>query len=289
MTEPVAVEIVPRVELGVVRADRPVQLLSVATEAANALAELIESRKLYSTIQGKRFVKCEGWTTLAAMLGCTPQEVGVTEVDGVFTATVELRRLSDGQIVGRASAECGAPDELDRNGKPIWANRPRYARRSMALTRATAKACRLSFSWVMVLAGFEATPQEEMPQDAGVERLKAASRAGAEARSAGLADDEVAGVIQAVGRGQKSTGGTKDATVAPPPADLSQFPPQLAPEGDPLAPGEKLMPMGQHKGAKLGVLSSKVLVAAREWMAKKNAFPDVVQAIDKILTERGGE
>lgn len=158
-------EYAAHVELGVIRADRPTQLVAMATDAANALASVIESRKLFSVIQGKRFVKCEGWTTLAAMLGCTPHEIGVTEVDGVFTAVVELRRLTDGQPVGRASAECGAPDELDRNGKPVWANRPRYARRSMALTRATAKACRLAFSWIMALSGFEVTPAEEIPQE----------------------------------------------------------------------------------------------------------------------------
>ena len=173
MTEAlVQVEVAPRVELGVIRADRPAQLVQFATEAANALASVIESRKLYSNIQGKKFVKCEGWTTLAAMLGCTPHEIGVTEVDGVFTATVELRRLSDGQPVGRASAECGSPDEVDRNGKPVWSSRPRYARRSMALTRATAKACRLAFSWIMALSGYEVTPAEEIPNEAPARTTK---------------------------------------------------------------------------------------------------------------------
>lgn len=158
------VEESPRVELGVIRADRPAQLVALATEAANALADVVESRKLYSMIQGKKFVKCEGWTTLAAMLGVTPHEIATVEQDGIFTATVELRRLTDGSPVARASAECGAPDELDRQGKPLWSARPRYARRSMALTRATAKACRLAFSWIMVLAGFQPTPEEEIPQ-----------------------------------------------------------------------------------------------------------------------------
>src|SRR6266566_957374 len=132
-------EVSPRVELGVIRADHPAQLVVLATEAANALADVVESRKLYSMIQGKKFVKCEGWTTLAAMLGVTPHEITTTEQDGIFTAMVELRRLTDGSPVARASAECGAPDELDRQGKPLWSARPRYARRSMALTRATAK------------------------------------------------------------------------------------------------------------------------------------------------------
>jgi len=73
-----------------------------------------------------------------------------------------LVRMSDGACIGRASAECGAPDELDKYGKPVWSTRPRYARRSMAQTRATGKACRLAFSWIMALAGYEVTPAEEM-------------------------------------------------------------------------------------------------------------------------------
>ena len=73
--------------------------------------------------------------------------------------------MSDGACISRASAECGAPDELDRYGKPVWSSRPRYARRSMAQTRATGKACRLAFSWVMSLAGYEPTPFEEMPSE----------------------------------------------------------------------------------------------------------------------------
>jgi len=157
MSEPgVAVTVVPHVELGVIRGDSPIDLVAHATAAANALAGVIKDRKLFSRIQGKEFVRCEGWTTLAAMMGVTPHEVTVTEDDGTFTATVELRRITDGQVIGRASAECGMDESL-------WAARSRNARRSMALTRAAAKACRLSFSWVMALAGYEVTPAEEMP------------------------------------------------------------------------------------------------------------------------------
>jgi hypothetical protein len=106
----------------------------------------------------------EGWTTLGAMLGVVPRTVEVTEIhNGVFEATVELIRANDGMVVGRGIAECGDQDEVDRNGNPIWASRPRYSRKSMAITRATGKAFRLSFSWIMKLAGFEPTPFEDMP------------------------------------------------------------------------------------------------------------------------------
>jgi hypothetical protein len=145
---------------------------------ANALAELIRAQGLASRIQGREYVQVEGWTTLATMLGVTAREVATVETDGVFTATVELVRMSDGAVISRASAECGSPDELDRRGKPLWANRPRYARRSMAQTRATGKACRLAFSWIMRLAGYEPTPAEEMPDDPANGAQRSASRAG---------------------------------------------------------------------------------------------------------------
>jgi hypothetical protein len=142
--------------------ETPAHLVARATDVANHLAAVIENQKLYSTISGRKFVKCEGWVTLAAMMGVMPREIAMESQDGVYVATVALVRMADGAELTRASAECGAPDEVDRKGKPVWADRPRYARRSMAATRATSKACRLAFSWVMALAGFEVTPQEEM-------------------------------------------------------------------------------------------------------------------------------
>jgi hypothetical protein len=140
-------------------------LLGQASRMATALAKLVQQRQLYKMISGRKYILCEGWTALASLNGVTPHEVSVTELDGVYVAVVELRRMSDGQVIARASAECGAPDELDRQGKPVWSTRPRYARRSMALTRATAKACRLAFSWIVALAGmeFSTTPAEEVP------------------------------------------------------------------------------------------------------------------------------
>lgn len=150
------------VALGTLQAATPGALVEQASAMATALAQVIDQQKLFTVIHGKRHVRVEGWTTLGTMLGVLPREVTVTEEWGVYTATVELIRMSDGAVLSRASAECGDPDEVDREGKPIWANRPRYARRSMALTRATGKACRLAFSWIMALAGYEACPSEEM-------------------------------------------------------------------------------------------------------------------------------
>jgi hypothetical protein len=144
----------PSIEL-----DRPSPraVINQATEEANVLAEVIDGQGLYSTIQGKKFVKVEGWVTLATLRGCLPREVKVTEMDfGRYVAEVELVRMSDGMVLTKASAECGGEED------PVWSGRPPNARRSMAITRATGKACRIAFSWVMALSGFEVTPEEEM-------------------------------------------------------------------------------------------------------------------------------
>ena len=135
----------------------PREIVAQATEEANVLAGVIEKQKLFSMIQGKRFVKVEGWVTLATLRGCLPREVEVQELpEGRYVAIVELVRMSDGAVLTRASAECGGA------GDTIWMSRPSNARRSMAITRATGKAARVAFSWVMALAGFEVTPAEEM-------------------------------------------------------------------------------------------------------------------------------
>ena len=134
----------------------PAAMVKNATEMANALADVIEQQKLYTLISGKKYVRVEGWQTLGVMLGILPREKEVVENDGEFTAQVDLIRAGDGRVVGGASSICGTSEKM-------WAGRERYARRSMAVTRATGKAFRLAFSWIMTLAGYEPTPAEEMP------------------------------------------------------------------------------------------------------------------------------
>ena len=141
----------------------PETLIKWAVSTAGCLTRVIEDRRLYIAIKGKRFVTTEGWNCLAAMCGLAVREVSVTEDErGDYIAVVELVRLSDGAIVGRGSAVCGKDE-------PTWANRPRYARRSMALTRAAGKACRLALSWIVKIAGFDTTTAEEVEGVATVE------------------------------------------------------------------------------------------------------------------------
>jgi len=133
----------------------PEKVVERASKIATELAKVILDRKLFSQISGKRYVRVEGWNTLGALLGVLPREREVKEVEGGYEAYVDLVRVTDGVVIGGASAICTS-DEGN------WSDRDAYAVRSMAITRATGKAFRLGFSWIMKLAGYEVTPAEEI-------------------------------------------------------------------------------------------------------------------------------
>lgn len=137
----------------------PSNMIKQAASIAGVLADVIEKQNLFTMIQGKKYVRVDAWATLGTMLGVLPREVETKEcANGDYESTVELYNVRSGAIVGRGSALCGIDEKR-------WANADRYARRSMAITRATGKAYRLGFAWVMGLAGYEGTPAEEIPEN----------------------------------------------------------------------------------------------------------------------------
>lgn len=137
----------------------PDKKLAHATEYANALKDLVDKNKLTKRINGKDYVFCEGWTALGGLLGvfantdfCRKREDDKEFI--TYDARVYLQ-TTDGRIIASAESMCSSKE---RN----WKTRDEFAIKSMAQTRATAKACRLAFSWIMVLAGYAPTPAEEM-------------------------------------------------------------------------------------------------------------------------------
>lgn len=149
-------------------------MIARATELATALKDVVERQNLYSVISGKKFPKVEAWMTIGRMDNVVAREAEapIRHDDDSFEAFVELVRLSDGMVIGRASALCGTSDD-----KP-WNTRALPARRAMAVTRATSRAFRQQYSWVMALAGYEPTPAEEMDKDGDGEPAAAAVQRG---------------------------------------------------------------------------------------------------------------
>ena len=138
---------------------KPAGMVKQATDMANVLKDVIVKQKLSVKIGPNEYVKMDGWATLGAFLGILPREKNVIEHDnGDFEAYVDLIRQNDGVVVGGASSLCSVDEKR-------WGAADRFARRSMAITRATGKAYRISFAWIMALAGYAGTPFEEMPED----------------------------------------------------------------------------------------------------------------------------
>lgn len=138
------------------------QVLQEATERASAVAAVIERQHCFVIISGKKYVEYEGWSAIAAQYNLIPDIEWSRRLEGGgWEARAALIHLPTGRAISHAESICGTPDD------GAWANRSTLAQRSMAETRAASKVCRLALSWVMVLAGFQATPAEEMI-DSGV-------------------------------------------------------------------------------------------------------------------------
>lgn len=136
----------------------PALIIEEATDIANQLSDIIKSKKLYKAIGKKNHVFVEGWTTLGALLGVFPYPETSIRLDRedeiAYEATVIVRTLS-GLELSKGEAICSSKESN-------WRNADEYAIKSMATTRATSKALRIPLGWVMVLAGYSATPAEEM-------------------------------------------------------------------------------------------------------------------------------
>jgi hypothetical protein len=139
------------------RTEDPNEVISKATATADALARVVREKNLASNISGREHVRVEGWTLLGSMLGVFAVCTETRKLEDGWQARVEARTLS-GALVGAAEAEC-------LRSEKNWKNRDDYALLSMAQTRATSKALRQPLGFVMTLAGFEATPDEEIPRD----------------------------------------------------------------------------------------------------------------------------
>ena len=130
---------------------------SLVTEVAKACT----GPAFRAKIQGKDYPTVQWWTTVGASLGMFPYEVWSKKIvdeqgNMAYESFVEVRR--HGLAITSASAICSTSETT-------WGKRDEYAVKSMATTRATAKAYRLGLSFLAVLAGLEATPAEEMPRE----------------------------------------------------------------------------------------------------------------------------
>jgi len=128
-------------------------------KVAEILQRFVKEKKLTANIKGKEYPLVEAWCFAGSQLGLYPIVAEVKDISNEretkYSAWVEVRRISDNQVMSRGFAICSNKE----SSKRLF---DEYAILSMAQTRAEGKAFRMLLSWIMKAAGFEATPAEEM-------------------------------------------------------------------------------------------------------------------------------
>ncbi len=152
-------------------------LMRAATDVAGVCGAIV--KQTAQAIQGRKYVRVEGWQAIATAYGCVASARDVERTPTGFRAIGEVRRMSDGAVLAGAEGFVG-------DDESTWANRPEYAKRAMCQTRAISRACRSAFAFVVVMidASLSTTPAEEvpdggfndaskaMPAPAGVDKLR---------------------------------------------------------------------------------------------------------------------
>ena len=140
---------------------KPAEVVTRGREAAKQLTAIVSSRAKKLELGGKQYLFFEDWQTIGKFYGVTAKVIATEEVregESLMGFLAHAVAIANGEEVSGADAEC-------THDEPNWAGKPRYQLRSMAQTRACAKALRNCLGWVAVLAGYEPTPAEEMTGD----------------------------------------------------------------------------------------------------------------------------
>ena len=134
----------------------PAAIVTQAKRIADVIKPIITERHLYKRIGSSDHVYIDAWTLTGSMLGVFATTVRTWEIgdDQGYGACVEARTMA-GNVVGRAEAVVTRAEDKWRLKEP-------FQLVSMAQTRASSKALRMPLGFVMQLAGYDATPAEEM-------------------------------------------------------------------------------------------------------------------------------
>src|SRR3990167_7251706 len=133
------------------------------TSMSKVLQEYIKKQGLSVNIVGKEYAMVEGWQFAGGLLQLYPR---VRKVENLSSGA-EKKWLAEVEIVGNDERVYSVGIAVCSNAESKKRSFDEYAVLSMAQTRAIGKAYGNLIGWVMKLAGYEATPQEEMVKVGG--------------------------------------------------------------------------------------------------------------------------
>lgn len=136
----------------------PETVLAEAHKAAKSLSDVVSKKKNPVVFKGEQYLEFEDWQTVGRFYGVTAKVESTKFIEYGAVQGFEARAIAiraDGMEISAAEAMC-------LNDEPNWKSKPLFQLRSMAQTRSCAKALRNVLAWVVVLAGYRATPAEEI-------------------------------------------------------------------------------------------------------------------------------
>lgn len=149
-------------DLTILRA--PHVVMEEARKAIDELAQVIRRKKRPIEFNGEQYLEYEDWALLGKFYGVTAKVSHTNFIEFGETKGFEAKAVAFHVPTGQ---EISAAEALCLNDEPNWIHKPLFQLKSMAQTRACAKALRNVLSWVVVQGGFRPTPAEEMT---GLER-----------------------------------------------------------------------------------------------------------------------
>ncbi|MGB9834997.1 MAG: hypothetical protein ACPLPW_08550, partial [bacterium] len=136
---------------------------------AAALQRVVSTKKKPVIFKGEQYLEFEDWQTLGRFYGYTTLVEWTRPVEFGEARGFEARAIAVDKYGNTASAA----EAMCLNDEPNWKDKPLFQLRSMAQTRACAKALRNILAWVVILAGYRPTPAEEIEamEDAEPDRM----------------------------------------------------------------------------------------------------------------------
>ena len=140
----------------------PAEVVQNSTTQAKLLMDIVEKTGCYQQIHDKKYLQVEAWETIGAFNRTHAETESITPItkEGEtigYNARVQLWK--DGNIIGGAIMPCYFTENACKGRE---GDAKHKASMSAAQTFATSKAYRMNFSYVAILAGYSATPAEEM-------------------------------------------------------------------------------------------------------------------------------
>lgn len=139
----------------------PKEAITEARNAAKELQAVVAGKKKPVIFNGEQYLEFEDWQTVGNFYGLTAKIINTSYIEYGTVRGFEARAVA----LNRYGAEVSAAESMCLNDEANWKNKPLFQLRSMAQTRACAKALRNTLAWVVVLAGYKPSVAEEMTGD----------------------------------------------------------------------------------------------------------------------------